>query len=860
MRNFIKKDNVLQKRNGYVSVGKHKINGIWEINFRNRSFYIVHIKTSLYVVEDIDTYDIFSRNYTKIQIDTSNEGYIKDVRSWGIFTNDRLYLLCGNYCVLKLSDTYKEGYSEQVVNGLQIYFKFSRVLDDEDTYVPTTTINITYRDNLLGVERQQLDNINMMSSYRINKMISEVVGETGSEKPNYNKYGTSFKVLREYYFDGTAIAFSYIKISFIDSKNEVRTITPSIVEAQDAYGNSLGYYHLQVNKEDLGNAEFDSGLTESTYLYIGRVYSKAMELFYDFKTPNGYENNIEVKFKTSNIDSSLIDNCTFGILYGANGNRNRLFLSGNESKPNVDYHSSRRNIYASDSDIDLDDSQDFTYFSVYDYCAYGTSNTKITDYRINGDGTLVVLKEESINEPSIYFRKAIYQTRTIKYANYSTEVYEEAFPLYVGNIGVGPHKGTRGTFLDLNNDGMFVSSNGIYGISSTINASALNSDYSYAYGRSKLINNRLSLLIKKATNIATCVYDNKYYITIKDKDSNYFTFIADGRYIVLNNKLYYTNAHGLYRLDDESNNYCDNERFSVVNGDIDIDYTNDKLVVSTDTFKAINGNTTFQFDNNEERYYVKFNEVVENGIVGRSKKISKIAFDNLNDLTNEVYLLVNGVKVQVYAKQIENEEGVFQLYSDIDFTYEYLGSGNTFYISTKNRDYKFKKLEDEDGNEYIKCFVDIYENDVQITDELDDDGDNITVALGVLTNNENVECYYITKSFNCGQSVYNKILRSITVINDSELFSVVNLELITKEIKKRFDNSITSGTNGLEDTYKNIFKSDLTNYSFQTSFTKNYLLKFNFIQFNFYNKDNSNCVINNLTINYTYGFKQLGVS
>ena len=100
----------------------------------------------------------------------------------------------------------------------------------------------------------------------------------------------------------------------------------------------------------------------------------------------------------------------------------------------------------------------------------------------------------------------------------------------------------------------------------------------------------------------------------------------------------------------------------------------------------------------------------------------------------------------------------------------------------------------------------------------------------------------------------------MTVINDSELFSNTNFSIITKEIKKRFEENNFSGTKGLVDTYENIFKADLTTGEFATSFTKDYLLKFNFIQFEFYNNDDTNCVINNFTILYTTGFKQKGVS
>ena len=173
-----------------------------------------------------------------------------------------------------------------------------------------------------------------------------------------------------------------------------------------------------------------------------------------------------------------------------------------------------------------------------------------------------------------------------------------------------------------------------------------------------------------------------------------------------------------------------------------------------------------------------------------------------------------------------------------------------FKVNGKN--FTFSK----NGND-LTGLVDIYGNQVAITDY----DFALSVNLeGVITNTKNVDCLFVTKAYNMGQSLYNKNLKSITVVNDAESYSWVNFAIRTKEVKKRFDENIVSGTSGLTDTYQNIFKADLTDRSFATSFTKNYYLKFNFIQFEFYNNNGSDCIINNINVIYTLGFKQGGVS
>ena len=852
IKNFIKKNNVLRNRNGYEQVGKYKINGLWQCTYNktNESDYnsvltIAHINQSLFFVEDIDKYDVLANNYRAID---SSVNKLANNDSWGVFANDRLYILDGEkYCVLKFP-TEENNYE----------WSFSEVFDDVDTYVPTTTIGITFSGNKATINRTNLDNMNILSSYRYNT-ISTIVGE--GEEAYYNNYET--KHHRTYILDSDNILnISLFKIKFVDAIGVVKELTAEIQSSQ-------GLLTLNVPAVDLGLVD-QVGLVT-----IGEVYGNGtLILYYDFKQPNELEDNVTIKFKTGyKTEEDLINKCRFGVVYGANGNRNRLFLTGNPDKPNVDYYTSRRNIYATDSDVDLQDSQDFTYFSVYDYCAYGTSNTKITDYQIMGNGDLMVLKENNLNEPNIYFRNGQF---TVNEDGYTIESY----PMRSGNISYGSK--TQGTLKNLNNDLVFVSIDGVYGISSTVTANVLNSDYQYAYPRSNLINSKLSELISDSSAITATIYDNRYILTLKGKNDEYKTFLADGRYpyklpesvdneyeyewfvldnikadkyYIINNILYFTNKNGLYKFDfnAKQKEHYDIDRQSVLSGDME--YHNGEVIANQFILEFIKPQSKFILSSDANAYVIKH---AKTDIDGNLEVFSDDCRAYMEDSKSyDVYIQRKGQTTQqrVYLIEQQDEYNVYDVYSDktyenkyeleIDCEYDLLfkANGKVFTFSMANGE--------------IESLIDIYGYNVDFTDiDL-----NTTVPLsGVIENKTVVDCLYVTKAFNMGQSLYNKNLKSITVVNDAESYSWVNFAIRTKKVKKRFTENIVGGTEGIADTYENIFKADLTDGTFATSFTKNYYLKFNFVQFEFFNNNGSDCIINNINVVYTTGFKQGGIS
>lgn len=863
INNFIKKNNVLQKRGSYKQVmgttALGRVNGIWECYYKNKQIVIAHIDNSLYLVKDINNYYYNADNFKEI---VTNADLIQDIDSFGFFTNDRLYILCGKYCVLKF---YNDAETEKD-------FKLYEVYNDVDTYVPTTTINIGANESLIPFSRKELDAPNMLSSYRINTL-NTAMGE-GNEKTKCTFYLDSVPKLEFDDETGDLKTFFTLSIKYLENeKIESRTLRPFLVKDGSAV-------MPDGTTQELQSIALKTKVTDSeVYGYLGNRgtldYLDKIELVKTYINPNQSIDNVKVKFEVESEDYKTINNCTFGVLYGAEGYRNRLFLSGNPNYPNVDFHSSRRNIYASTTDTDLLDNQDLTYFSVYDSCVYGTSNTAIVGYQIMGNSSLMVLKEHSQHEMTVYFRNAVYTQETIN----GESVTVERYPLETGNIGEGGIRNHKHTLQNLDNDIVFLSPNGIFGISSTITSNSISNDYRYAFSRSRLINKKLLKDIENSQSIATMLYDHKYFISIKKEDGTYITYVGDGRYkyalpdsidneyeyewfvfsdipadkfYKINENLFFTNNNGLFKFDVNGDNFKDIEQMSVVFGELISDYNNGIIINSADEWvsNSIKGDTKIVIPE-EELLYVLVNNSISTNSYGVASINDSKTKDYFEDENNKLF--IKGVG-RIYVSLVEDEYEQYYIYTDEQKKTPLRNCSNKpLYNYAYAQEYKIVKNEDN----VIKIY-DIYNYEPIFVDNL-----YLTRTVSILGKlvNEYVVCSkYVTKSFNMGQSLYSKILRTLTLINDSASLSYVNMAINTKTMRSMFEDNYLSGTNGMSDTYLNLFNADLTEGSFSSSFTKNMLLKFNFIQFEFYNNDTTNCVINNLSITYTMGFKAIGVS
>lgn len=273
-------------------------------------------------------------------------------------------------------------------------------------------------------------------------------------------------------------------------ENIVRNV--EVIETTYKYtGGSAGVsneYLLQdSNGNDIAKIYFDTG---------------QIEFFVITAPPIDGEDNIEVEFTpkdTSYYNEDYIDNCEFGIQFGVEGYKDRLFLSGNKEHQNIVFYS---------------EFDDFTYFPFVNMQSLGNDNNPVVGFSRLNDSTIAIHKKNDSIDPSIY-----YMTYSIN-ENYEEQGIEKySFPVITGVLGESPV--SHNTCLSLSGDNLFLSENGVYGIELNEN---IKSNERYALERSgfinTLLNNHADLSLAKAI-----VYKNRYYLAIDD-----VVYVADARF------------------------------------------------------------------------------------------------------------------------------------------------------------------------------------------------------------------------------------------------------------------------------------------------------------------------------------------
>lgn len=155
--NRIIKDGVNQTRDGWEQIAKvdTKVNGIWSFIAEDGVRHVVcHIGTHLYEAKKLGkNYNFLQASFTLI-----SQYEIENYKSCAFVGANRLYILGGNkYLVLRISG---------------VNYDLIEVEDNEEiTYIPTTSIGVTYKDSP-AAGAQALDDVNCMTQWRKNKLVS----------------------------------------------------------------------------------------------------------------------------------------------------------------------------------------------------------------------------------------------------------------------------------------------------------------------------------------------------------------------------------------------------------------------------------------------------------------------------------------------------------------------------------------------------------------------------------------------------------------------------------------------------------------------------------------------------------------
>lgn len=472
-KNFITDYGTNVKRNGWhqeiqiLSDGKPQpINGIFEYYEGEQRIFLVHAgKRFFRVMKDGDGYSVRditeTGTYEPAKIQTNR---LKSARSQCFRQKNRAYIIgCGDYLVY---GSWDEGKT----------YELRRVADNEDTYIPTTTISIDCSDVADDV-RASLDDVNLLSSYRINRLLGKKTsyGEWTLDAGTIDEESTvTVQIERAVHKnDGTVELESITLSNFGEDKKRLYQEGP----AQDG-----GYRPI------VGNIVFQRGI---------------ISLSIATEPPIEGMDNIYVTFKHSVEGySDLISNCNFGTLFGVGGNNDRLFLTGNEEHANIDFHS---------------EMDDYTYFSDLATAVIGSDASPIGGYAQLSDSTLAIFKEDGGNEVSIYYRTGRYDTYTN--SDGSIDEMQAVFSSTAGSVG--ERIVSRHSIASLAGDNLILSKGGVHGIVLSEN---LATSERYARERSRSINKRL-LAHKNLENAVATVFEGRYYLAIDD-----VCYVADARY------------------------------------------------------------------------------------------------------------------------------------------------------------------------------------------------------------------------------------------------------------------------------------------------------------------------------------------
>lgn len=198
--------------------------------------------------------------------------------------------------------------------------------------------------------------------------------------------GTYVKISSDEYdefAEGGSLASSY------DSEDGIRIYG----YLKNVYVRDGGYLYLST----------DSG--KSSPIADGEISASSLVDFNDYLPEIDGDSNCAMQFPCYDPEaSSFVDGCSFGVRFGHNNSLNRLFISGNPDKPNYDIHSCEPNLTNEDAYSSQSQEGDFSYFPDEAMCKYGEAENSVVGYDVVSNTKLLVLKDRSSSERTVYFR------------------------------------------------------------------------------------------------------------------------------------------------------------------------------------------------------------------------------------------------------------------------------------------------------------------------------------------------------------------------------------------------------------------------------------------------------------------------
>lgn len=881
MSNFINEYGVNRKRPGWNelfrivdSEGKaRKINNI--INYVNGTHkeMIVHAGNRFFRI----SYDSTTKAYSYVDITTSGTyipskvvvANLKDQRSQAFFNKGRCYIIgCGDFLVYGTWD-----------NGTT--YELRRVANDIDTYVPTTTISID-DDSVTDDIRANLDDINLLTNKRKNQLLGfSEYNLTRDEKfigtkTYYKKSANGAFSVYSGWTEGTEIplkAYYEKRVSNqngytwtldsenIDSNTELNIVLETI---EDITYNNVHYNSAQVKYLIKNNG------ADKTKLYkisksicidkkeqniigfetveVGVIQYNIGKIKLNCDTTPQIENrdNIYVEFECA-VEGYLdrIANCNFGILFGVNGNTDRLFLSGNSNFPNIDFHS---------------EMDDYTYFGDLNTASMGSDSVAVNGYARLSDSTLVIYKEENNQEASIFYRQGKYKEY---YDNQGKlDHIRGVFPTSAGSIGEGLV--SRYACANFGGDNIILSKNGIFGI---VLANNVATTERYTRERSRSINEKLKLH-KNLSEAVAIVYKNRYYLSVDD-----VCYIADARYKYaseddldntfnyewwyweniparvwanISNQLYFGSADGRVCIFDDT--HIDRTYQLSDSGDLAIDSANNKITYNRSIDLGLTENDIIVFSTNGiYSLFLKNFTVKDNKIYLTEAEITNL-YDGIAVYADNLGASGLAVNTQYTIYGVDKGLCCFELFNQ---------SGNVVPIATNG--FRLHKLISQQELYLTNVGDSSFQlKDYKTSGVITLSNYNASVPsnpLAKFTHKANVIAKWYTPVFDLGTNESGKTLLKMTISTEPRINGRLSFGYETKSANKLLS------AKGI-----NVFSFEqfsFENFSFDTGFASSYSVRakenFNFIIFRFISNNEYDCAINNFTVLYKLNKSNKGV-
>ncbi len=548
--------------------------------------------------------------------------------------------------------------------------------------------------------------------------------------------------------------------------------------------------------------------------------------------------NIKVKIgKDSAYDPSMITNAIKSCEFGAQGGTDRLFIvdsTGNTVRWSKD--------------------EDFTYFGHKSWCVCGTSDKSITGMDRLNDSTLLIVKEYSPIEPSIFVITGNIVTGKTEA---DTVDYTALFAPHGYQVGMG----AVGEIVNFNGECIMVAKDGLYAVSLGENMTV---DSRYVLHRSRQISNKLEkfnlanakcvsvngkFLIAVGGEEKECyVADNKYVASFKGDMQNVvnyewwrWTNIPANVWGFVNNELWFGTEDG--QLCSFTENFYDETITYLHNGLVAYESVDGEIVgidlldtipvcigdILTPTCDFYGGITTSKFEvvGEETRFYLPKKELADNDIIYINETSYSLTKQDL-------YFSINYTPTDT-EKQIT-------------FYRNYKGKRLVVDKEGFNENAKVVRLKDIEGNSPL--WANVVENDK---------GLNPTILnfTATLSHKEAVVAKWVSGATDLGTRVYAKSLTYLVLTGEKDLANRLKYGLKTRFTHRDYE--FLRANNDLD--FEGL---DLSTVSLDSEFASSYSRRLNirdvnFLMFYFMSDTAEDIAINSVQIEFKLYKRNKGV-